>query len=305
MINVRRLPILLVAAALLVTGCQAFEPSPSGVAGSSGAGSGDGTSATGTSAPGASPSAAPRTVTIADFDQAVDGERVRVVGIIRAPTMTSTFDNYCSLHLEDATNPGRSISVDVQVASSDPPSPNTMAELPSSYRATDLLVTAEDGTAIHDGDTVALSGTATKGSSGTLSLDRVFRIEVATASVPRPIAVNFKTIKKQKEGTLVRLTGRLDVGFLTSCYGTCGIFLEDPATGATVSIDVTLGTKNERIPNSMWPLPKNYTRSSLRVIANDGRLLRGGARVRVTGWITIGTKGVRRIDPVVRIDYAP
>ena len=180
-----------------------------------------------------------------------------------------------------------------------------MAKLPSSYRATDLLLTAEDGTAIHDGDTVALSGTVTKGSSGTASLDRVFRIEVATASLPRPVAVNFKTIKKQKEGTLVRLTGRLDVGFLTSCYGTCGIYLEDPATGATVSIDVTLGTKNQRTPNTMWPLPSNYTRSSLRVIANDGRLLRGGTRVRVTGWITIGTNKVRRIDPVVRIDYAP
>jgi hypothetical protein len=219
--------------------------------------------------------------------------------------MTSTLDNYCSLHLEDATNPGRSISVDVRVSPDSPPSPNTMADLPSSYRATDLLLAAEDGTAIHDGDSVALSGTVAIGSSGTASLDRVFRIEVATASLPRPVAVNFKTIKKQKEGTLVRLAGRLDVGFLTSCYGTCGIFLEDPATGATVSIDVTLGTKNERTPNTMWPLPSNYTRTSLRVIANDGRLLRGGSRVRVTGWISIGTNKVRRIDPVIRIDYLP
>lgn len=263
------------------------------------------TAGTGTPEPGTTATPAPRIVTIADFDAAADGEVVQVVGLIRTPGMASTFDNYCTLRLEDSTNPSRSISVEVRVSSASPPSPNMMADLPGSYKATDLLLTAEDGTAIHDGDGVALTGTVAKGSSGSASLDHVYRIEVAAVPLPKPVAVTFKTIKKQKADTLVRLTGRLDVGILTSCFGTCGIYLEDPASGASVLIEVTLGKKGERVPNTMWPLPSNYTRSSLRVIANDGRLLKGGVRVRVTGWITLGYKNRRQIDPVIRIDYAP
>ena len=305
----RRTGVLIVAAALVVGGCAAFEASDSPPAGSSpgvspDAGTLPGASSEAGAGPGASAVAAARMVTIADLGKAADGELVRVVGLIHAPGMTSTFGGYCGLELHDSTNPDRSVSVDIRVSSTTPPDRNAMAELPSSYRATDLLLTADDGTAIHDGDGVALTGTVSKGTTGVASLDRVSRIEAAVAPLPKPVAVTFKTIKKQKDGTLVRLTGRLDVGILTSCFGTCTIYLADPS-GATVPIDVTLGTKNVRTPNTMWPLPSSYTRSSLRVIANDGRLLKGAARVRVTGWVSVGSGGRRSIDPVIRIDYAP
>ena len=259
----------------------------------------------GTPEPGETPTPAPQTVTIADFDKAADGAIVRVVGLIQAPGSTSTIDGHGSLHLQDPANPEGEITVWVPIGSGTPPPANTMGDLPSGYKATDLVLSAEDGTAIHHGDAVALTGTVVQRAGASSYLDYVTRIEVAEAPLPKPVAVSFKTIKKQKAGTLVKLTGRLDVGFLTSCFETCGIYLEDPASGATVSIHVTLGAKGERVPNTMWPLPSNYSRSSLRVIANDGRLLKGGARVRVTGWIEVGTDKKRRIDPVIRIDYMP
>ncbi|MCU0483391.1 MAG: hypothetical protein MUC54_03840 [Chloroflexi bacterium] len=261
------------------------------------------TGGTGTPAPGETGAPA-TTVTIADFDEAADGAVVRVVGLIRTPLMVSA-SRYARLNLQDATNPDRSISVYVLVSTASPPLPNTMERLPSSYTAADLLLTADDGSAIRDGDAVALSGTVAKDGGGAAALESVFLIEAAKAPLPKPVTVNFNSIKKQKAGTLVRLTGRLDVGILTSCFGTCTIYLEDPSTGATVPIDVTLGAKNERVPNTMWPLPSDYQRSDLRVVANDKRLVKGGARVRVTGWIEVGTDKKRRIDPVVRIDYVP
>ena len=309
MIRATRLVVLCVAGALLAASCAAFEESPAGSEGpNASGGASEGASPPGSSGPGGAGGAAQlnaRPVTIAEFDTIADGEVVRVVGLIRAPSMTTTYQGFCSLQLEDSTKPSRSITVEVAVSKTSPPSTNCMAELPESYRATDLLLTASDGTAIHDGDGVALTGTVSKGSYGTNRLEFVTRIDPAAAPLPAPIAVNFKTIKKQKADTLVRLTGRLDVGIFTMCSRTCPIYLEDPATGGTISIDVALGTKNQRIPNTMWPLGSNYSRSSLRVITNDGRLLKGGARVRVTGWIDISGNGKRGIDPVVRIDAAP
>lgn len=259
-----------------------------------------------TGSPGPDETAVPPapTMTIGELAKAADGATVRVVGLIRTPTMVSA-SRYTRLHLQDATNPDRYISVYILVSPSSPPAPNTMERLPSSYTAADLLLTADDGTAIHDGDAVALSGTVGRNSGGDVSLESVYLVETATAPLPKPVAVTFRTIKKQKAGTLVRLTGKLDVGVLTSCFGTCTIYLEDPASGASVPIDVTLGTKNEKVPNTMWPLPSDYSRSDLRVVANDKRVVKGGSRVRVTGWIRVGSNGKRRIDPVIRIDYVP
>lgn len=263
------------------------------------------TAGTGSPEPAATATPAPTSVKIADFDDAEAESVVRVIGLIQAPGFTTTVNGHGSLYLQDATDPTREIKVWVPIGSGTPPPPNTMGDLPSGYKANDLVLAAEDGTVLHHGDAVALTGTVKTYTGGSTYLDDVTRIEVATLALPKPVAVNFATIKKQKAGTLVRLTGLLDVGVLTSCYETCGIYLEDPTTGVSVWIDVTLGRKDELVPNTMWPLPSNYTRGSLRVITNDGRLLKGGVRVRATGWIVVGSDNKRRIDPVIRIDEAP
>jgi len=261
--------------------------------------------ATATAAPGPTATTAPRDVTIADLGNAAEGETVRVVGLIRVPGSTRTAGGYCSIDLQDSTKPSRRVTVSIRVGTETSPPPNTMAPLGGFfYNAADLLLTAEDGTAVHDGDGVALTGTVAK-TGDVASLAEVTRIEVAKAPLPKAVAVTFTTIKKQKAGTFVRITGRLDVPFLTSCSTTCGIYLEDRATGASVRIEVVRGVKGKRVPNTMWPLPSNYRLSDLRVVANDGRVLKGGARVRVTGWIVVGSDKKRRIDPVIRIDYAP
>ena len=229
-----------------------------------------------------------------------------VVGFIQAPGATATVSGVGALAFQDPTNPTRDITVWIPIGEGSPPPRNTMGDLPGTYKATDLVLTADDGMPLHHGDGVALTGIARRQSSGTVHLVGVTRIEAASPALPKVVSVTFTTIKKQKAGTLVRLTGKLDVGTLTTCYGTCTIYLEDPATGATVPIDVTLGKKNELVPNTMWPLPSDYSRSSLRVVANDGRMLKGGVRVRVTGWIQIASdKKTRHIDPVIRIDDAP
>ena len=316
--SARRPPALLVlgcVVALAVAACEAFEPPPSG--GEPGGGGGHGGSGSGTPAPGLESTApvetstpvptvtpAPLAVTFADLKGTAAGTRVRLVGRIRLGSFTSC-GLTCQLYLADPAKPADEIVVEVAVGEKDPPEPNTMASLPSSYATTDLLVTTDDGSTVRSGDIVALTGELDFSSVGNPYLPSVERVEPATATLPKPVAVTFTTITKQKEGTFVRITGKLAVPFLVSCYGgTCGLYLEDPkASSRTVMIEVVLGTKDVRTPNTMWPLPDNFKDSNLRVIAADGTILRAGALVKVTGWIDRYGDGNKKfsIDPVHEI----
>lgn len=310
--SARRPPALLVLAcivALVAAACEAFEPPPSGGEPSGGGG---GTLAPGlesatpaeTSTPAPTATPVPLTVTFADLEGTAAGTRVRLVGRIRLGSFTSCRLT-CQLYLADPAKPGDEIVVEVAVGEQDPPEPNTMASLPSSYATEDLLVTADDGSTIRSGDIVALTGELDFSSVGNPYLPSVQRVEPATATLPKPVAVTFTTITKQKQGAFVRLTGKLAVPFLVSCYGgTCGLYLADPKSSSrTVMIEVTLGTKGDRMPNTMWPLPDNFKNSDLRVIAADGTVLRAGAVVKVTGWIDRYGDGNKKvsIDPIDEI----
>ena len=288
----------LAACIVLGAGCEALEPPPT---------EGPGAPATGSvrasSPPDLSPSPipTPREVTFAELAGLADGQVVRVVGTIRVPSFTSC-TSWCVLELVNSASPDDDMLVSIRVGTGSSPEANTMAALPVSYSDDDLLITADDGTTVRSGDGVALTGVLAVSDTGTQRLTSIGRVEAARAPLPTPLKVTFITITKQKNRSLVAITGSLATGFLVTCLsGRCGLDLEDP-TGkrSSVSIEVVRGTKGELRPNTMWPLPSSFRASDLRVVAADGSIVRAGGRVRVTGWLRLSS-GRATLDPVVSI----
>jgi hypothetical protein len=56
-----------------------------------------------------------------------------------------------------------------------------------------------------------------------------------------------------------------------------------------------------RTPNTMWPLPHDYSDKDLRLVADDGSLVTYGSRIRVIGFVRVTSAGDRSIR-VIRID---
>jgi hypothetical protein len=124
-------------------------------------------------------------VEIATFDEAADGEVVRVVGKISTGSGSATIGGYGALILiETGCAECNTIWVYVRIGSGTPPPPNSMSELPSFFKKTDLVLTAEDGTVLHTGDAVALTGTVKQEQGLPAELDHVTRIEVASRLSP-------------------------------------------------------------------------------------------------------------------------
>jgi len=256
--------------------------------------------------PAATPIPVARTITIRELGEtARDGEFVRIVGLVGEDS--TCYAILCDLTIHDAMYPvdaryGHSTTAGTPVSKTVPPAPNTGASGDPAGRP--VVLAAEDGTAIRVGEGVALTGRVSRDLNDA-HIYGVARIEAVKVPRPKPVAVTFKTLPKQEDETYVSMTGDVATGGLaTWCNGSCDLRLFSPKSDALAEIEVSVGEKDARTPNTMWPLPNHYSDKDLRLVANDGSLLTYGSRIRVTGFVRVTSAGDRSIR-VIRIDKVP
>ncbi len=111
----------------------------------------------------------------------------------------------------------------------------------------------------------------------------------------KPVAVEFSQVcQKENDDKYISVEGYLRTGVSVLCSSrngtrTCGLELTDKPDGqAKISVDVEEGTGKSQ----MEPLPKSYTKESLKVHTEDGSAVGPQDRVRVIGTAKTATDAI-------------
>jgi hypothetical protein len=230
-------------------------------------------------------------VTLSNFDQAPEGQRVTVEGVLHLPSSTHC-DHTCGLWLQDYTDTKikLSIFIDAPKYSTTPVAPNQMYSLPLLYRQEHFKVMRNDGAIVGEGDPVRLTGTACRTSDEEPCLNQITLIEAGSALpapsptpaptfTPTPAAATFDNACSFAPGTFVTLGGELRLPSALYCAGSCSIYLREPGGDRLLVISIRLGTR----ANHMERLPNRYQDSDLKIHTQDNHLVSSGDEVIVAG----------------------
>lgn len=289
----RRVLALLAAATIATAGCaDAFEPPDA-------SGATEAPTSQSTPSPTPASTAPPLEVGLGDLPtEGADELHVIVLGWLRTGGSVFCRGDACYLELVNPRDPSDEVSLAV---STDGDGPNTMTSLGSGFEESDLEVTAADGSVLRSGDHVLVTGWWSPDSK-TLTPEAIAR---GTAPRLTPVATSFAQLKSRKQGTLVKVSGRLETPFLLSCGGrdgTCNLYLRDTKNDArSLRIEVRLARKGETRPNTMRPLPKRFTDANLRVFDAKKKTARAGDRISVVGWLYRTDDGTPYLEPVQSI----
>ena len=124
----------------------------------------------------------------------------------------------------------------------------------------------------------------------------------STACGSPPQAVEIKDVCSQPVGTTVSVTGYVSLpktidtiqitkgGRITQVGYQMFVMTKADATGEAVK--ATFWTSDKGEPNSIKPLPRDYTWSDLLVVTDDGKEVKAGKLIKVSGDVTADAKTV-------------
>jgi hypothetical protein len=105
---------------------------------------------------------------------------------------------------------------------------------------------------------------------------------------PSALSLTWATLGDQPDGTPIVIEGRVEIGFMVSCFNRiCGLFLVDPSDEDTSVILRVPAVASSGTPDTMVELPDPYTEADLVLTAHDGTELRSGDLVRVVGRLKV------------------
>ena len=207
---------------------------------------------------------------------------VTVTGKIRTSATSLCLNNRCNLRLLD----DQYLTVKLSLGTG----PNTMDKLPMSYSDKDLMIRAFDGQVVKHNYTVRLTGiieytklpTPTPDSKVTPEPDAVGLCSLIVTRIeslmsPEALEPENMSIAEAEENCadleerqqIVRIRGKLQLHYpVQLCSGgTCSLSFYDSSASITAKVRTGGG------PNSMSPLPKNWSLSDLKVRDKNGSLV--------------------------------